>query len=800
MASNLQGVLDQLRDAGLIVDNIEVGRLVRCRVEGDRERRGWYSLHEVASQNGDMLLIGSFGVWHGADNGAQKIEIRRDAFDADQRAALRKRLAEDSKRAEGLRRAEADRAAARAAAAWAKCLPDGESEYLKRKRVGAHGVRFSPSGALVIPMLNSAGQIRGLQIIRSEKSAAAGRRPAKEMWPRGLAMRGTFHLLGGTPTTVGIIAEGYATGATLHEESGGIPVAVAWSANNLGAVAAELRARYPRVRWLIAADNDNLGKCLDKACGQRIALDDSPVDCPACGKPHRYVNAGVTAASTAAVAIGGSFVRPVFADEAYRRARYIERGNKPTDFNDLAAAEGGHVVRAQVEARLLELGWSATARASSSPSGGGGGVGKALRPIGGVDELLERYALIYGMSGACFDRDEHRVVDIADIQRACLRRDIHKAWMEHPDRAIVREAEVDFDPAGTDPNVTCNLWAGWPTRPKAGRCDKLLDLLRHMCSADREPERLYQWVLRWIAYPIQHPGAKMRTTLVLHGPQGTGKNLFFEAVMGIYGQYGRVIDQSSIEDKFNDWASKRLFLIADEVVARSDLYHIKNKLKALITGTWIRINAKNVAARDERNHVNLVFLSNEPMPVVLEEDDRRHAVIWTPDRQLGDVYSAVAEEISAGGIEALHDYLLHLDLGDFHENTKPPYTDAKAELVDLARDSPTRFYYALIHKELGSLPLTPALTSDVYVAYKHYCADIGVKPAPMPKFANALTRKHAVAGERKRYMGVAGIEGPRGVLFLGGDQPPAQSESAWLGDCISAWRNALMDWRGEQLP
>ena len=42
--------------------------------------------------------------------------------------------------------------------------------------------------------------------------------------------------------------------------------------------------------------------------------------------------------------------------------------------------------------------------------------------------------------------------------------------------------------------------------------------------------------------------------------------------------------------------------------------------KAIITGDWIRINPKNMSAYDERNHVNLVFLSNESMPVVIEEE------------------------------------------------------------------------------------------------------------------------------------------------------------------------------------
>src|SRR5699024_402581 len=203
---------------------------------------------------------------------------------------------------------------------------------------------------------------------------------------------------------------------------------------------------------------------------------------------------------------------------------------------------------------------------------------------------------IYAGGGAVFDREEHLRLSLSDMRDACLSRQLHRAWAEHPDREIVRSTAVGFDPAGEDPNITCNLWAGWPTEPKAGKCDKLLDLLRHMCSADKHPEQLYQWVLRWIAYPIQHPGAKMKTALVIHGPQGTGKNMFFEALMQIYGPYGRVIDQNALEDKFNDWASRKLMLIADEVVARSDLYHVKNKLKAFITGDWIRINAKQLAA------------------------------------------------------------------------------------------------------------------------------------------------------------------------------------------------------------
>ena len=70
-------------------------------------------------------------------------------------------------------------------------------------------------------------------------------------------------------------------------------------------------------------------------------------------------------------------------------------------------------------------------------------------------------------------------------------------------------------------------------------------------------------------------------------------------------------------------------------------------LKGFITGTWIRINPKNVSAHDERNHVNVVFLSNERQPLVLEKDDRRYTVIWTPGELGAQFYDEVRREIEA---------------------------------------------------------------------------------------------------------------------------------------------------------
>ena len=782
MASNYEDVLSQITGAGLLVDGLEIGRLRRCKVEGeDREKRGWYHLHEIRLPTGDDLIVGSYGVWRGAENNTTKVELRKNELSQEQRDSLRKRLAEDKRRSELARKADAARAAERATKAWKQCSEQGDCEYLQRKGVRGHGVRFSPQGAVVIPMLDVAGTIHGLQIVRGRAPDQKQRRLEKEFWPAGLVKKGHFHQIGmATGALVLLVAEGYATAATLYEGSG-LPVSVAFDAGNLAHVAAALHKRYKTARILICADDDTFST----------------------GNP------GITCASAAAMEVGGAYIAPIFADADARQAAFDTKGQKLTDFNDLHLLEGLHVVRAQVEARLLALGWRMGAGASRAQKTQGGGaaanpLNEPLRPIESIDELLERYALVYGQGGTVFDHQEHCLVALGDMRDVCLSREIHRAWADHPEKKLVRVTEVGFDPACTDTSIHCNLWAGWPTTPQAGTCEYLLDLLRYMCAGDSKPEELFRWVLRWLAYPIQHPGAKMKSALVIHGPQGTGKNLFFEVIMAIYGRYGRVIDQSAIEDKFNDWASRKLFLIADEVVARSDLYHIKNKLKAFITGEWIRINPKNMAAYEERNHVNMVFLSNESMPVVLEEDDRRHAVIWTPAKLSRDFYAGVQREIDSGGVAALHDHLLHLDLGDFDNTTLPPMTDAKRELIDLSLDSPSRFMLAFEHGDVEGFPskhaprlLAPMLSQDLYDLYCAWCSKVGLKALNQPRLANALMRKHGATVHRKRYDTDLGTKGPIAITFMAGghELPPGRSEPDWLGERVSVFKMALRDYK-----
>src|SRR5574343_577020 len=221
--------------------------------------------------------------------------------------------AREREQAETRQRHEA--AATEAARQWASASDAGQSPYLERKGVKAHGLRFA-GDVLLVPLGDETGIVYNLQSI-----APSGE---KRFLPGG-RKSGLWHMLGTVPDAgagdrpadapVILLAEGYATAATLHEATGW-PVAVAFDVCNLGKVAHALRQRHPAALLVLCGDDD---QATQAKTGN---------------------NPGRDKATAAAGAVQGLAVFPVDLPEG------------GSDFNDMHQAHGLQAVRACVVAAV----------------------------------------------------------------------------------------------------------------------------------------------------------------------------------------------------------------------------------------------------------------------------------------------------------------------------------------------------------------------------------------------------------------------------------------------------------------
>ena len=274
------GPLDWLPEADGIIH--------RFTVPGDRtgSNNGWYVLFA------DGIASGSFGSWK--TGGCHTWSSREPA---DQREAdhLRQQMEQARRQREADQRQRQQAAAEYARRLWRDARrADPGHPYLTAKGCRPNNLRQLADALLVPLTLN--GELVNLQRIHPDGS--------KRFLPGG-RVKGCYSPLGliqaGQPL---YLCEGYATGATLHENTGH-PVACAMNAGNLLAVGQQLQRTYPDALLIAAGDDDRQTK----------------------GNP------GKTAAITTAATLGCGLILPPWS------------GDEPltlTDFNDLRQWQEGN--------------------------------------------------------------------------------------------------------------------------------------------------------------------------------------------------------------------------------------------------------------------------------------------------------------------------------------------------------------------------------------------------------------------------------------------------------------------------
>lgn len=288
-------------------DVIPDGQLHRIKVNGDHNPNAWYVLHL------DGLPAGMFGDWKRgiAETWCAKAG---DVLTEAERAERDRKWKQQQAEREADRRRMHDEARAQAQAILDAARPATDDHpYLRRKGVQAHpGVMVGHwpqrqrDNCLLIPLRTAGGQLATVQAIFPDKPSD-GR---DKDFLKGGSTKGAHFALGDLAAApVVVIAEGYATAATIHEATGHAAV-MAVDAGNLKPVAEAICAAFPGKRIVIAADNDR----------------------------HTEGNPGIAKATAAAQAVKADLAVPEFAE-----------GEAGTDFNDLAQRRGADAVRRAIE-------------------------------------------------------------------------------------------------------------------------------------------------------------------------------------------------------------------------------------------------------------------------------------------------------------------------------------------------------------------------------------------------------------------------------------------------------------------
>ena len=250
------------------------GAIHRFHVPGDKSgtRSGWYVLHP------DGIASGVFGSWK---SGGSNTWSSREPGDHREAEKVRQRIEQARLQRETEQRQRQQKTAEGTSRWWRDARrADPANPYLVAKGVRPHSLRQRGADLLVPLYLD--GHLVNLQRIASDGS---------KRFLAGGRVKGCYSPLGIIAADQPLyLCEGWATGATIHAESGAA-VACAMNAGNLLEVGRRLQRQYPDTALIVAADDDrqtegNPGRSYATkaatALGCGLVLPQWPADAP----PH----------------------------------------------------------------------------------------------------------------------------------------------------------------------------------------------------------------------------------------------------------------------------------------------------------------------------------------------------------------------------------------------------------------------------------------------------------------------------------------------------------------------------------
>lgn len=683
-----------------------------------------YNSHH-ASLEGDENYVFNSGANKHQDEKA--LEAQRTRVAVMQQNRLKEQDVEERKRQEKAKR-DRDR--------FNKASTKGQSTYLERKQVGAHGLRFektSDETVILIPMRDENGEIQALQEIYEKKRIFGNEtKPRDKNFTN--AVKGLFHAIGkivdGHPIRV---SEGYATAASCYESTEcSSPHVVAFSAGAYKTIVPILRKLYPNSSISICADNN---------------VRDNPEE----------ENIGVREAEKAAKETDKcSVVYPIFPEGKERN----KEGNRYADFNDLMIVEGKEGVRMQLENttysndteeeeesliddqsenecnsteiskamanarrravthqvtlneiirdirkqhpslkdQAKDIATKALLWAKNFQVGCEVIVNGIPKTITDMKSLDSRLAQLEAPGQPCVivNRKDALPITNADYNKRLSGEVVvvgvnekgqtkyvaaNKFWEGNTHKHIYRN--IVFTNKQTN-NSDYNLFTGFGINPKQGDCSKIINHIQDVVCAGNEINS--KALLDLNAWQVQNIGRPSRIITALQSvEQQIGKGCYCNDILApIFGNSGfTTSDIGQIIGRFNDTIRGKAFIFLDECLFAGDR-KAADAIKSLATATRIGVESKGVPTVQFPCATNLFLSTNHADAAHIEEADARYWILEVSPHRKGDThyFEELYAEINGGGLSAFLYYLLNRDvIGFVPQRDVPIDNEAKNKMI-----------------------------------------------------------------------------------------------------------------------
>ena len=304
------------------------------------------------------------------------------------------------------------------------------------------------------------------------------------------------------------------------------------------------------------------------------------------------------------------------------------------------------------------------------------------------------------------DGEELQLMSQADL-RGCyhnkLLRDgksFIERWLADP--TMLTYAKMVFAPMGEPPKGCYNTFQGWKVKPVEGDASavhRLLDLIAH------HDEAVKTYLLKYHAWMVQRPHIKTGICIIYASERhGTGKDTWTNFFAGLLGSRYT----SNTSDPANNWFGRFTAHLEHCVYAKceeltfADSKQHSNRFKGNITATEITYEDKGVRPYNAKSYTNYAATTNNLVPVLLEDKERRFVLLNPSDEKAGDCafWREMYAELGKPEVQsAFMNELMNLDLTGFDPRENRPITELYEEIATQQAPFHAKFFQFLLETD-----------------------------------------------------------------------------------------------------